>query len=517
MSMRNSPKMSRSGSTEGSAANLASGSHGPSALRNSSAAASVTSVKSSPKWKRVNVPEEFAKRSSSGKERLNLVVVGHVDAGKSTMMGHMLVLLGEVSERTIKKYERDAEKMKKGSFAFAWVLDETEDERTRGVTIDVAVSKFETPKHSYTLLDAPGHKDFIPNMISGASQADAAILVVDSNTGEFEAGFDHGGQTREHAILVRSLGVAQLIVAVNKLDAVDWSQERFSEIREKILPFLTQVGFKKQRVTFVPCSGFMGENLKTSSVAALKAWYSGPTLVEALDAFEAPARPIDKPLRMSIQDIFKGGIGAGGGDVTVSGRLEAGCLQLGDPILAMPVHETGQVRAIEIGEESVTWAAAGDRVTISIAGLDVQQLGTGDVLCDPMRAVPVTTHFKAQIVTFDIAIPLTIGVPVVVHHLGRSEAGHISRLEAVLNKATGEVTKRNPRALTKSMTAIVEIRTSRALCIELFKDSKELGRFMLRSGSTTVAAGIVVDVLSYERGGVSAAASTTLSTTAASS
>ncbi|KAL2914772.1 hypothetical protein HK105_205703 [Polyrhizophydium stewartii] len=478
--------------SEGSLASLSAG---------VSRAGSTTSIKSSPKWKRVNIQEEFQKRSA-GKSRINLVVVGHVDAGKSTMMGHLLVILGEVSERTIKKYERDAEKMKKGSFAFAWVLDETEDERSRGVTIDVAVSKFETPKHSFTLLDAPGHRDFIPNMISGASQADVAILVVDSIQGEFEAGFDNGGQTREHAILLRSLGVSQLIVAINKLDAMSWSKQRFEDVQAKLLSFLIQVGFKKQRVTFVPCSGFTGENLMERKVKELTAWYSGPTLVEALDSFEAPTRPIDRPLRLSIQDLFKGGIGAGGsGDVTVSGRIEMGGVQLGDAVLAIPIGEVGQVRAIEVGGESATWAAAGDQVSITLNGLDTQQLSTGDILCDASAPIPVTTHFRAQIVTLEIAMPLTIGVPVVIHHLGRTEAGFLERLESQLDKATGQVTKKNPRALPKHTTAIVQVRTQRPMCLDAFQNAREVGRFMLRSGAATVAAGIVVDILSFERVG----------------
>ncbi|KAJ8331570.1 hypothetical protein O5D80_000481 [Batrachochytrium dendrobatidis] len=457
-----------------------------------------SSVKSSPKFKRVNIKEELAKRSAQ-KDHLNLIVVGHVDAGKSTMMGHLLVLLGEVSERTIKKYEREAEKIRKKSFAFAWVLDETEDERSRGVTIDVAVSKFETPKHSFTLLDAPGHKDFIPNMISGASQADVALLVVDSIQGEFEAGFDNGGQTREHAILIRSLGVSQIIVAINKLDAIDWSMVRFEQIQAQLQTFLVQVGFKKQRIVFIPCSGFSGENLKERQVDGLCRWYSGPTLIEALDALEAPPRSIERPFRISVQDLFKGAMAAGtSGDVTVSGRIESGSVQLGDTMMAMPIFETGQVRAIEIGGEGVSWAVAGDQVSMSLGGLDIQQLSTGSILCDPSAPVSITSHFRAQIVTFDINIPLTIGIPIVVHHLGRSEAGYIERLVSLLNKSTGAVVKKNPRALGQSVTAVVEIRTQRPMCLETFQTTKELGRFMLRNGSTTVAAGIVTDILSFE-------------------
>ncbi|KAH6580704.1 hypothetical protein BASA60_002775 [Batrachochytrium salamandrivorans] len=427
-------------------------------------------IKGSPKFKRINIKEELQKRLTE-KQHMNLVVVGHVDAGKSTMMGHLLVILGE-----------------------------TEDERSRGVTIDVAVSKFETPKYLFTLLDAPGHKDFIPNMISGASQADVAVLVVDSIQGEFESGFDNGGQTREHAILLRSLGVRQLIVAVNKLDAMDWSLSRFEDVVAQLIPFLTQVGFKQQQVTFVPCSGFTGENLQKRQADALCKWYSGPTLVEALDSFTIPVRAVDRSFRLSIQDLFKGAMGAGsGGDVTVSGRIEAGSIQLGETVVAMPIGESGQVRAIEVDGTGVAWASAGDHVSISFSGLDIQQLSMGDILCEPAAPVPVTNHFRAQIVTLDITTPLTIGVPIVIHHLGRSEAGFLTRLDSILDKATGQVIKKHPRVLTKNMTAVVEIRTQRLICLEPFQTTKELGRFMLRSSSVTVAAGVVLDILSFEK------------------
>ncbi|KAI8820643.1 P-loop containing nucleoside triphosphate hydrolase protein [Fimicolochytrium jonesii] len=448
--------------------------------------------KGSPKMKRVDVLEEYKKRNAE-KETLNLVVVGHVDAGKSTLMGHLLYLLGEVSERSMKKFERDAEKLKKGSFAFAWVLDETDEERNRGVTIDVAITKFQTAHKKFTLLDAPGHRDFVPNMMSGAAQADVAILVVDATPGEFETGFDSGGQTREHAVLIRSLGVSQLIVAVNKMDVVNWAKSRFDEICAKLSTFLSQsVGFRKQNVTFIPTSGFTGQNLAKCTSEALLSWYSGNTLVEQIDAFEPPVRPIDKPFRLSVTDYFKGGIGAGGGGgaVSVSGRIEGGNVQVGDSVTVLPINEVGVVRAIEVAEESVKWAVAGDNALMSLTGVDMTHINIGSLLCDPSAPVPITSHFRAQIVTFDIDIPLTIGVPVVLHHQSLTEQATITRLESLINKATNEVTKKNPRALPRNVAAIVEIKTSRPVCLEKFSASKELGRFLLRSGTVTVAGGI---------------------------
>ncbi|KAJ3160860.1 HBS1-like protein [Geranomyces michiganensis] len=460
--------------------------------------------RASPKIKRVDVTSALAVRDAE-KLALNLVVVGHVDAGKSTLMGHMLYLLGEVSDRAMRKFEREAEKMRKASFAFAWVLDETEEERSRGVTIDVAVNKFETPKRRFTVLDAPGHRDFVPNMMSGAAQADVAILVVDATNGEFETGFESGGQTREHAVLLRSLGVLQLIVAVNKLDVVGWSQARFDEITAKLTRFLTQdVGFKKSKVWFIPTSGFTGENLvKRAADSPLSAWYQGPTLLEQIDAFESPERAVDKPFRLAIVDCFKGGLGGGGGGgaVSVSGRVEGGSVQVGDSLLVLPINETGVVKGLEVGEEAVKWAVAGDNVLMSLSGVDMTHVNVGSILCDPSNPLPVTTHFSAKIVTFDIAIPLTIGVPVVLHYQSGTEQATITKLVAVLDRATGAVAKKNPRALTKGMSATVEVRTRRPICLDVYRKSRELGRFLMRSGLVTVAGGVVQEILSYEKGG----------------
>ncbi|KAJ3412063.1 HBS1-like protein [Chytridiales sp. JEL 0842] len=478
----------------------------PAALSQQTASSNKSSQESLPKpaatvkassksTKKIDVLAEYAKRKIE-KDSLNLVVIGHVDAGKSTIMGHLLFLLGEVDDRTMKKYEREAEKMKKGSFAYAWVLDETDEERSRGVTIDVAITKFETKNRKFTLLDAPGHKDFVPNMISGASQADVAMLVVDSTPGEFESGFDHGGQTREHALLARSLGVSQLLVAVNKMDTADWAQHRFIHIQEKLTAFLVSAGFRKEKIEFIPCSGYSGENLTKQTNPSLLSWYSGPTVVDCLDRLEIPIRPIEKPFRLSIVDLFKGGLSAGaGGAVSVSGRIEAGSVQIGDQVTVMPIGEMGSVKAIEIAHNTSKWAVAGDNVIITLNGIDIQQINVGNVICGSGNLIPVSTHFRGTIVTFDIDIPITIGVPAVLHHQSAHESCKIVKLCSIVNKSTGEVVKKNPRALPKNVTAIVEIMVDRPICIETAKECKELGRFMLRSGPSVIAAGIVTDIL----------------------
>ncbi|GBB92546.1 hypothetical protein RclHR1_20200002 [Rhizophagus clarus] len=454
--------------------------------------------KASPKHKRINVLEEYKKRNDD-KAALNLVVVGHVDAGKSTLMGHFLYLLGEVDEKTMKRHEKGSSKIGKSSFAYAWVLDETHEERARGITIDVAITKFETEHRRFTLLDAPGHRDFIPNMISGAAQADVAILVIDSTIGEFEAGFESNGQTKEHSLLIRSLGVQQLVVAINKLDVVGWSQDRFNEIITKLNPFLNQAGFKKDKVIYIPCSGLTGENLLKRSQNILE-WYSGPTLFQQIDKFEPPTRLLDKPFRLSVSDFFKGGIGSSGmGGITVAGKIEAGTIQVGDNVLVIPGGEKGVVKGLEINDESSKWAAAGDSILMTLTGLDILQLKVGSILCSVSHPVPVSSHILAQIVVFDVKVPITKGFPVILYRQSLNEPATITKLVTILDKSTGEIIKKNPRCLPKTSTATVEIKlTNRPVPFETYKENKELGRIMLRKGGETIAAGIITNIILYD-------------------
>ncbi|CAK6962222.1 HBS1-like protein isoform X1 [Scomber scombrus] len=438
----------------------------------------------------INVKAELEKRQG-GKPLLNLVVIGHVDAGKSTLMGHLLYLLGNVNKRTMHKYEQESKKAGKASFAYAWVLDETGEERDRGVTMDVGMTKFETNSKVVTLMDAPGHKDFIPNMITGAAQADVAVLVVDASRGEFEAGFEAGGQTREHALLVRSLGVLQLAVAVNKMDQVNWQQERFQEIISKLGHFLKQAGFKDSDVFYIPTSGLSGENLATRSlVAQLTSWYSGPSLLEQIDAFKAPQRSVDKPFRLCVSDVFKDQ----GSGFCVTGKIEAGYIQTGERILAMPPNETCTVKGITLHDEALDWAAAGDHVSLTVTGMDIIKINVGCVFCDPKEPIRACTRFRARILLFNIEVPITQGFPVLLHYQTVSEPATIRKLISVLHKSSGEVLKKKPKCLGKGMNAIVEIQTQRPVSLELYKDYKELGRFMLRYVGSTIAAGVVTEI-----------------------
>uniref|UniRef100_UPI00398E33AB HBS1-like protein isoform X1 n=1 Tax=Pristiophorus japonicus TaxID=55135 RepID=UPI00398E33AB len=438
----------------------------------------------------IDVKAELEKRQG-GKQLLNLVVIGHVDAGKSTLMGHVLYLLGNVNKRIMHKYEQESKKAGKASFAFAWVLDETGEERERGVTMDVGMTKFETKTKVITLMDAPGHKDFIPNMITGAAQADVAILVVDASRGEFEAGFEAGGQTREHALLVRSLGVTQLAVAVNKMDQVNWQPERFKEISNKLGHFLKQAGFKDSDVAYIPTTGLNGENLTSrSQVPELKVWYNGPCLLEQIDSFKSPQRPVDKPFRLCVSDVFKDQ----GSGFSVTGKIEAGYVQIGDRVLVMPPNETCTVKGIALHDEPLDWAAAGDHVILTVTGVDIIKINVGCIFCDQKAPIKTCTRFRARVLIFNIDIPITQGLPVLLHYQTLSEPCTIRRLVSVLHKSTGEVLKKKPKCLTKGQNALIELQAQRPVSVELYKDFKELGRFMLRYGGSTIAAGVVTEI-----------------------
>eukprot|EP01113_Clastostelium_recurvatum_P043110 TRINITY_DN7078_c0_g1_i1.p1 TRINITY_DN7078_c0_g1~~TRINITY_DN7078_c0_g1_i1.p1 ORF type:complete len:670 (+),score=206.95 TRINITY_DN7078_c0_g1_i1:27-2012(+) len=433
--------------------------------------------------------EEKIHGAVSGKERLSLVVIGHVDAGKSTTMGHLLYDLGYVDPKTMRKYEHESQRIGKGSFSYAWVLDEHEEERSRGVTIDVGVNYFETEHRRITLLDAPGHRDFVPNMISGATQADVAVLVVGAVSGEFEAGFGSEGQTKEHALLARSLGVQQLIVAVNKMDVTGWNKDRFDEIVGVLTPFLKQVGFSPASVWYVPISGLTGENLVKVTDARLSSWYDGPTLAGRIDAFEPAERLLAKPFRMAVSDVFRG-LQMGG--IGVAGKIEAGFVAVGDKLLIEPVNEVCTVKSIRADSEQVEFAKAGDNVDLGLGDVEVTHVNPGDILCDPHRPCPIARSFRAQIITFaQLPLPITAGHQIIVytHHL--SEAATITKLHSILDRTTGEVKKKRPRALGENMAAQVDIVLQRPICVERYSNYKQLGRFMVRDQGRSIAAGII--------------------------
>eukprot|EP01116_Phalansterium_solitarium_P013061 TRINITY_DN2995_c0_g1_i1.p1 TRINITY_DN2995_c0_g1~~TRINITY_DN2995_c0_g1_i1.p1 ORF type:complete len:689 (-),score=178.55 TRINITY_DN2995_c0_g1_i1:12-2078(-) len=433
-----------------------------------------------------------AQEAAREKPHISLVVIGHVDAGKSTIMGHLLYLLGNVQQRTMHRFEKESKNLGKASFAFAFVLDEHAEERARGVTIDVAVTNFETDHRRVTLLDAPGHRDFVPNMISGASQADVAILIVDATTGAFENGFDSDGQTKEHALLARSLGVTQLGVVINKLDTVDWSQQRFDEISAKLGAFLKQSGFLPKNIWYVPCSGLTGENVIERNEAKLMAWYDGPTLIQRIDEFPPATREVNKAFRLCISDVYK----ATNFGSALGGKIEGGLVSVGDRLLVQPLNELCTVKGIRVHGNVVEFASAGENVDLSVAdlGLPITSIAIGDVLCDPERPMRIAKRFVGQIITFTLKRPIVSGHQVELLYHGLNEPASITSLISILDKATGEVRKKKPRALSEGITAQVEISVQRAIPVELYSEYKPLGRFTLREGGRTVAAGIISEL-----------------------
>jgi elongation factor 1 alpha-like protein len=433
------------------------------------------------------------KEQPKGKDHLNMIVIGHVDAGKSTLMGHMLFLKGYVSQKTLAKYERDSRQIGKASFHYAWVLDEHEEERTRGITIDVAVNSFETDTKRITLLDAPGHRDFIPNMISGAAQADVGILVIRAGEGEFETAFSEDGQTKEHAILARSLGVTQLIVAVNQMDTVQWSQDRYDLIKREVLAFLKKVGFKDTQLSFVPCSGLSGENLIERKEPKLSAWYDGPTLYNRIDNFAPAVRDMERPFRLSISDVYKDSNQSGG--VTIAGKIEAGVVSTGDKLLLMPANEVCTVKHVRMAQgEVVDFATAGENVDIALTGIDIKVINFGNILCDPENPINLVRTITAQIITFSMPHPLVRGQSLYMFLHNLNEPVVMKKLVSVLDSTTGEVKQKRPRCLMDKSTAIVEIQTEKPLLLETYSNYKQLGRFTLREGNQTVAAGIITDL-----------------------
>jgi elongation factor 1 alpha-like protein len=405
-----------------------------------------------------------------------LTFLGHVDHGKSTLMGRLLCDMKVVDQRSLDKLRKEAETIGKSSFALAWVMDQTAEERSRGVTVDIATSNFETETTRFTILDAPGHRDFIPNMIAGASQADFAVLVIDASINSFESGLK--GQTKEHALLVRSMGVQRLVVAVNKMDTISWDQRRFEEISQQMTTFLTTASFQSKSITFVPLAGLTGENVVKKVSNPKASWYTGESLVEALDSSNIAKRNLAGPLRMTINDVFRGGIT---NPVSISGRIDTGTLQVGDVILCQPAGESAAVKAIEVESEPVDWAVAGQIPTLHLADIDPVHLRSGDIVCDLKNPVKLINSFSCKILAFDHVLPMSVEV-----FRGRLQAeGKIKRLVATLNKTTGETIKAKPRIVKPGEVARVLVDLSAELPLEPGT------RIVLREGGNTVAAGLL--------------------------
>ena len=428
--------------------------------------------------------------SKTEKPHLNLVIMGHVDHGKSTTTGHMLYLAGAVDERTIKAYEDEAKKLGKETFKYAWVLDNLKEERERGLTIDLRFLKFETKKYYFTVIDAPGHRDFVKNMITGASQADGAILYVSAKRGEFEAGIGPGGQTREHGFLAFTLGVRQLVVAVNKMDdaSVNWGQERYNEVKNEVTRMLKMVGYKTEKIPFVPTSGWTGDNLVKQSEKM--PWYKGPTLIDALDTFELPPKPLNKPLRVPIQDVYSI---TGVGTVPV-GRVETGVLKENDVIIFMPSNKQAEVKFLEMHHTRIPRAEPGDNIGFNVRGVAKTDIHRGDVAGPVSNPPTVASEFIGQIIVIYHPTAVAAGYTPVLHYHTGQVACRFTELLRKIDPRTGQAVEEKPSFLKTGDAALVRMEPLHPVSLEAYTDFPELGRFAVRDMGTTVAAGVVKEV-----------------------
>lgn len=427
---------------------------------------------------------------SSQKPHLNLVVIGHVDHGKSTTVGHLFYLTKAIDERTMARYETEAEQLGRSTFKFAWVLDKFKEERERGVTIDLAFWKFETPRYFFTVIDAPGHRDFIKNMITGTSQADGAMLLVSAKTGEYEAGIGPGGQTREHAFLAKTLGVGQLLVCINKMDdaTVNWGQERYETVKEGVVDWLKITGFNVDQIPFVPTSGWTGDNLAEPSKNM--PWYKGPTLVQALDQFSVPSKPTDKSLRLPIQDVYTI---TGVGTVPV-GRVETGVLKVGDNVVFMPVGAKGEVRTIETHHVEIREAGPGDNIGFSVKGVSRSDIHRGDVLGHASDPPTVVKEFIGQIIVIHHPTAIAAGYTPVLHAHTCTIATTFAELIQKIDARTGQIVEEKPAFLKTGDGALVRFRPLRPIVLEEFSKLPPIGRFAIRDMGTTIAAGVVREI-----------------------
>jgi elongation factor 1-alpha len=441
------------------------------------------------------------------KTHINIVVIGHVDSGKSTSTGHLIYKCGGIDKRTIEKFEKEAQEMGKGSFKYAWVLDKLKAERERGITIDIALWKFETNKYSVTIIDAPGHRDFIKNMITGTSQADCAVLIVASSTGEFEAGISKNGQTREHALLAYTLGVKQLIVGVNKIDNTDppYSESRFNEIAKEIGTYVKKVGYNPKAVAIVPISGWHGDNMieKSPNMSWYKGWSvertvdkklvkdSGMTLFEALDAILPPSRPANKPLRLPLQDVYKiGGIGT----VPV-GRVETGIIKPGMVVTFAPVSISTEVKSVEMHHESLTEALPGDNVGFNVKNVSVKDIKRGNVASDSKNdPAKEAKNFTAQVIILNHPGEIHAGYQPVLDCHTAHIACKFAVMKQKIDRRSGKVLEENPKMVKSGDAAMIELLPSKPMVVESFNEYAPLGRFAVRDMRQTVAVGVIKEV-----------------------
>ncbi len=412
----------------------------------------------------------------AAKEHMNIVFIGHVDAGKSTCVGRLLYETGALSEQTLRKYREEAERLGKATFEFAYEMDTLKEERERGVTIDVSHKKFTTDKYEYTIIDAPGHRDFVKNMITGASQADAAALVVSAKDGV-------QSQTKEHAFLAKVLGIGQFMVLINKMDAINYDEARYNEVKAELEKLLKGMGYDVSKLVFIPTSGYKGDNISKNSENT--PYYKGPALLTVLDSFTVPAKLMDKPLRLPIQDVFTI---TGHGTVPV-GRIETGTMKVNEKVVFMPSGATGEVKKIEMHHQEMAEAKCGDNVGFNVKGVDKKDIRRGDVLGSSANPPTVADEFTAQVVVLNHPTAISVGYTPVLHiHTAQFAAKIIEIVEKKGQEGKVDFIKTGD-------VAVVKFKPLKPIVIEKYAEFPPLGRFAIRDMGQTVAAGVVLDVV----------------------
>eukprot|EP00178_Gracilaria_changii_P001003 TRINITY_DN1137_c0_g1_i1.p1 TRINITY_DN1137_c0_g1~~TRINITY_DN1137_c0_g1_i1.p1 ORF type:complete len:601 (+),score=100.02 TRINITY_DN1137_c0_g1_i1:150-1805(+) len=425
------------------------------------------------------------------KKPLNVVLLGHVDAGKSTISGHLLVLTGNVDERTMEKYEKEAKALNRESWKFAFALDTSEQEREKGKTEECGQASFTTETRRFTILDAPGHKNYVPHMIGGASQADIGILVISARKGEFETGFERGGQTREHAMLAKTSGVRQMVVVINKLDDPSvtnpdgsWSQERFMECKKKLEPYLKNVGWNPKGLVWIPVSGLTGDNLKNKPTKETCPWYDGESLLDTLEHLRPPERLLNGPVKMPISEKHKE-MGT-----MVMGKLESGVIQVNDSLVMMPNRVEVIVDSVQLEGSTAQAAEPGDVVRLRLKGVDEEDVRVGFVLCSPRNLVSYTSSFIAKLMILEHKSIICAGYSAVIHLHAAVEEVIIDQLLAELNRA-GKAKQKHPKFVKPGMKCLARLRTTQPVCVEPYDVFPQLGRFMIRDEGKTIAVGTV--------------------------
>lgn len=457
-------------------------------------------------YKKANIPTkpknpiDLEKYLSDKKPHLNFVVLGHVDAGKSTLMGRLLYDVGAVDNKLIRKLQRESDVAGKSSFHLAWVMDQTPEERSRGVTVDVCTSDFETEASTFTIIDAPGHRDFVPNAIAGVSQADVAVLSIDCGPDAFESGFNLDGQTKEHALLARSLGVRHIIIAMNKMDTADWYEGRFRDIQWELRNFFQDIGIEEDKLSWVPCSGLSGEGVYKKEYSIGVTWYNGPSLVGSLEVVAQKLGKLNvkdvsnSPFVFSILDAAASGKNK---DVTISGRVESGSIQAGETITIYPSEQSVIVESVLCGNDQhpTPIAIKGDFVGLKLRNAHYEDIQGGDLAAVVGFDIPSAQEFTVKLLTFQLDRPLLPGTPFILFRGACEQPARIKKLHSIVDKATmTKILKSKVKHLGSQKAAIVELELTekkRRIPMLTFSLSKHLGRVVLRKEGRTIAAGLV--------------------------